>query len=57
MLNVTLALVFASFLPFQESTDKQELRYRFEKGQKVDIMMSHLEKFQQQVRTAKHLKR
>ncbi len=40
MLNVTLALVFASFLPFQESTDKQELRYRFEKGQKVDIMMA-----------------
>lgn len=39
MPHIVLTLVFGCFPLLQESTDKQELRYRFEKDQKLEIMV------------------
>ena len=40
MSNIVLALVFGCIPGLQESTDKEELRYRFEKGQELEITMA-----------------
>ena len=40
MLSISLALIFSCFPGFQETTDKEDLRYRFEKGQKLEIIMA-----------------